>query len=114
MGKDDLTDAVKHLKIKIDENLNWEHHINDISIKSNRANDLLSKIRKYVTVQILRSIAIGIFDCHLNYSCLIWTQNSDSIYSDPSIKSHFSNTFLTSQLSYYLFFQEKFNNKIYR
>ena len=33
MGKDNLTDVVKRLRIKIDKNRNWEHHINKISGK---------------------------------------------------------------------------------
>ena len=33
MGKDNLTDVVKRLRIKIDKNRNWEHHINKISVK---------------------------------------------------------------------------------
>ena len=49
---------VKYLGVKIDTNLAWEHHINNLSIKLNlnRANAQFSKIRKYVSLQILRSI----------------------------------------------------------
>ena len=37
------TEIVKYLGVKIDTNLNWEHHVNDLSIKLNRANVLLSQ-----------------------------------------------------------------------
>ena len=64
------TESVKYLDVKIDTNLTWKHHINDISIKLNRANTLLFKIRKYVSPKILRSIYFAIFDSHLSYCCL--------------------------------------------
>ena len=40
--------SVKHLGIKIDENLSWKQHIHDIAIKLKRANALLLTIRNYV------------------------------------------------------------------
>ena len=50
------TESVKQLGIKIDTNLIWQYHVNDLSIKLNRANALLFKMRKYVSLKILRSI----------------------------------------------------------
>ena len=37
------TQSVKYLGVKIDTNLTWKHHVNDLSIKLNRANALLLK-----------------------------------------------------------------------
>ena len=74
-----LTESVKYLGIKIDTNLTWQHHVNDLSIKLNRANALLLKIRKYDSPKILRSIYFAIFDSHLSYCCLAWAQNFSSI-----------------------------------
>ena len=75
------TESVKYLGVKIDTNLTWQHHVNDLSIKLNRANALLSKIRKYVSPKILRSVCFAIFDPYLSYCCLIllWAQNFSSI-----------------------------------
>ena len=42
------TGSVKYLGVKIDTNLSWKWHVDDLSIKSNRANALLFKMRKYV------------------------------------------------------------------
>ena len=61
--------------MKIDSNLNWDHHVNDLSIKLNRANALLFKMRKYVSLKILRSIYFATFDSYLSYCCLVWAQN---------------------------------------
>ena len=37
---------LKYLGVKIDANFSWEYHVNDLSIKLNRANRLLLKMRK--------------------------------------------------------------------
>ena len=73
------TERVKYLGVKIDTNLSWQYHINDLSIKLNRANALLSKIRKFVSLKILRCIYFAIFDSYLCYCCLVWAQNYSTI-----------------------------------
>ena len=70
---------VKYLCVKIATNLNWEHHVNDFSIKLNRASALFFKMRKYVSLKILRFIYFAIFDSYLSYYCLVWAQNSSTI-----------------------------------
>ena len=42
------TESVKYLGVKTDTNISWKYHVDDLSIKLNRANDFLFKIRKYV------------------------------------------------------------------
>ena len=73
------TESVKYLGVKIDTNLNWQYHVNDLSIKLNRANALLFKLRKYVSLKILRSIYFAIFDSYLSYCCLVWDQSYSTI-----------------------------------
>ena len=65
------TNSVKYLGIKIDKQLNWRDHINEVTIKLNRANALLFKVREYVSTDILRSIYYAIFDSYLNY--VVWS-----------------------------------------
>ena len=65
------TDSVKHLGIRTDENLNWEHHVNDIVIKLYRGNALLFKIRNFVNVNTLKTIYYAIFNSHINYA-MMW------------------------------------------
>ena len=55
-----LTESVKWLGVKIDTNLTWQYHANHLSIKLNRANALF-KMRKYVSLKILRSNYFSIF-----------------------------------------------------
>ena len=55
------TGSVKYLGLKIGQHLTWQHHINDLSVKLNRANALF-KIRKFVNdKKILRSIYFAIY-----------------------------------------------------
>ena len=73
------TESVKYRGEKIDTNLSWQYHVNDLSVKLNRANALLFKMRKYVSCKILRSIYFAIFDSYLSYCCLVWAQNYSTI-----------------------------------
>ena len=50
------TGFVKYLRIKIDKNFNWKHHVSDITIVLTRANSLLFKIRNFVNVNTLKTI----------------------------------------------------------
>ena len=73
------TESVKYLGVKIDTTLNWQYHVNDLSMKLNRANALLFKMRKYFSLKILKSIYFAIFDSYLSYCCLAWAQNRGTI-----------------------------------
>ena len=73
------TESVKYLGVKIDTNLSWQYHINDLSIRLNRGNSLLFKMRKYISLKILRSIYFAIFDSYLSYCCLVWAKNCSTI-----------------------------------
>ena len=75
------TESVKYLgvKMKIDTTLSWQYHVNDLSIKLNRAIALLFKMRKYVSFKILRFIYFAIFDSYLSYCCHVWAQNRRTI-----------------------------------
>ena len=73
------TESVKNLGVKIDTNLTWQHHVNYLPIKVNIDNAFLFKIRKYVSLKILRFIYFAIFDSYLSYRCLLSAQNFNSI-----------------------------------
>ena len=45
------TESVKYLGVKIDTNFTWQHHVNDLSIKWNRANALLFKVRNMLVLK---------------------------------------------------------------
>ena len=73
------TESVKYLGVKIDTNLTWQHHVNDLFIKLNRANALLFKMRKYVSPETLRFAYFALFDSYLSSCCLFWAQNFSTI-----------------------------------
>ena len=50
-----------------------------LSLNLNRANASLSKIRNFVNSSILRTIYFVIFESHLNYCCLVLSQNCNAI-----------------------------------
>ena len=53
-------ESVKYLGVKIDSNLSWQYHVNDLFTKPKRANAALFKMRRYISLEILRSICIAI------------------------------------------------------
>ena len=73
------SESVKYLGVKISTNLSFQYHVNDLSMKLNRANTLLFKMRQYISLKILRSIYFAIFDSFLSYFCLVWAQNCCTI-----------------------------------
>ena len=72
-------ESVKYLGAKIDANLSWQYHFNDLSIKLNIANVLLFKMRKHVNLKLLNSIYFAIFDSYLSCCCLVWAQICSTI-----------------------------------
>ena len=68
------TESVKYLGGKIDANLSWQYHVNDLSIKLNRTTALLFKTGEYVSLKI-------------------------SIYFDPSILLFLTPTYPIAALS---------------
>ena len=68
------TEIVKYLSMK-----SWQYHVHDLSIKLNRVNALLCKIRKCVSLKISRSIYFAIFDSYLSYCYLFWPPNCSTI-----------------------------------
>lgn len=72
------TPSVKYLRVKIDQYFTWQHHMNDLSVKFNKENALLFKIRTSVNDQTSRSIYFAIFESNLNYCSLVCAQNYNS------------------------------------
>ena len=73
------TDSAKYLGIQIDKRLTWKQHINHVTIKLNKANAMLSKLRHVLDIKTLRSVYNAIFEPHLCYASLVWTQNTNSV-----------------------------------
>ena len=62
----------KFLGVIIDSNVTWSHHINHISNKLSRICGVLSILKHYVPVLILKIIYNSLFLSHLNYGITTW------------------------------------------
>ena len=101
--------SIKYLGIKLDENLTFQPHINDLSIKLSRSNGMLSKIRHYITYDTLISIYHAIFNSHIRYGCQVWgLTTNQSLKRIVSLQNkamriiHFQPPFSKPDLLYYL------------
>ena len=65
---------VIYLGVFIDENLNWNTDINNISTTVIKDNAMLSKLWHFVNKDILLSVYYAISHSHLAYLCLVWGQ----------------------------------------
>ena len=59
----------------------WKSHIDGISTKLNKENAIHSEIRDFVDQETFKAIYQAIFESHLHYSSLVWTQNVNSTES---------------------------------
>ena len=73
------TDSVRYLGIQIDKRLTWKQQINNVALKLNKANAMLSKLRHVLDIKTLRSVYYAIFESHLCYASLVWAQNTNSV-----------------------------------
>ena len=72
------TPTIKYIGAKIDENLNWHHHINHLAAKLKWKNfPLIYHQKLYQSGNT--SIYFSIFNSGLNYGNLIWARNSNVI-----------------------------------
>ena len=73
------TDSVKYLGIQIDKILTWKQQISHMTLKLNKANAMLSKLRHVLDIKTLKSVYYAIFDSHLCYASLVWAQSTNSV-----------------------------------
>ncbi|MCH2405854.1 MAG: reverse transcriptase family protein [Nitrosopumilus sp.] len=69
-------ESVKLLGITIDQNLNFEEHINTLLKAGNSKLHALMRIEKYLTTDKLRLIMKTFIESHFNYCPLIWMCHS--------------------------------------
>ena len=64
-----LSKSTKYLGVIIDEHLDWNIQLNNLTDKLARAVGVISKLRHYLSYKALLSVYYALFDSHLNY-CL--------------------------------------------
>ena len=73
------SDSVKYLGIKIDGYILSKSHIDYFSVKLNRVTALLFEIRNLASNSILKIYNLSIFESHLYYCLLVWSQSCNAI-----------------------------------
>ena len=68
------------LGLTISETLDWSHHINKISNKITKVIGVMSRIKRFVSVGILRMIYNSLILPHLHYAILAWGFDSNRIF----------------------------------
>ena len=63
---------IKYLGVILDPFLRWNHHINELTKKLNRAIGMIYKIRYDCTKSVLLSLYFSLFHSHLSYGLSVW------------------------------------------
>ena len=63
---------VKYLGVYLDEYFNWEHQIKHINIKVNKNVGIISKLRHYVDLKMLKQLYYSLIYPYLNYGIMSW------------------------------------------
>lgn len=67
-----LVDNFTFLGLTIDYQLNWKPHLSKISAKISKTIGVLSRLKNFLPIEILRLIYNGLILPHINYSILCW------------------------------------------
>ena len=80
-GKKAITqkDHIKYLGVNLDENLDWNHHVDVISKKVSRGIGVMYRIRRYVDLSVLKSIYYSLIYSHLLYAIEVWGNACDTL-----------------------------------
>ena len=63
------------LGLIINEHLNWNNHIDHISLKISRVIGILTRLRHTVPIDVLLLLNNSLLLPHINYSLLVWGHN---------------------------------------
>ena len=68
------------LSIMLDECMIWKSHIQKISSKMSSVNGTLSRLKRFLPRDILKTIYNALIQPHLNYGVLLWGKNVKRIH----------------------------------
>ena len=75
------SNKIKYLGLILDSRLSWNHHINELTKKLNRAVGIIYKIRSDCTQKVLLSLYYSLFHSHLSYGLSVWGKSNDCYLS---------------------------------
>ena len=71
-GKIEKVSTFNFLGIILDENIHWKPHIENVACKQAKYCCVLSKLKNFLSLHILRTLYYSIIHPHLNYGLLVW------------------------------------------
>ena len=86
---------VKYLGVFIDDKLNFKHHVDTLCTKISKMIGILSKLRHYANLDILKQVYYGLVYPHMIYGLIIWGNSNTNRLQNKQNKivniMHFSN-----------------------
>ena len=73
-------DCIKYLGVQIDSHLNWKPQIENITKKLKRSVGILSKVRYFISANILISLYYSLINPFLIYGILVWGNTYPTAY----------------------------------
>ena len=71
------TKVVDFLGFRLDENLNWNDHIEKLSCKLSRTLGIINKMKYVLPINVLLQLYSSLFLPHVHYGILIWGHNNE-------------------------------------
>ena len=71
-GEIEKVSTFNFLGIILDENIHWKPHIENVACKLAKYCGVLSKLKNFLPLHILRTLYYSIIHPHLNYGLLVW------------------------------------------
>ena len=65
-------DYTKYLGILIDNKLSWNCHIKHVNLKISKGIGILTKLRRYLSKSVVRTLFYAFVQPHIDYGLLIW------------------------------------------
>ena len=74
------TDSFTFLGISLQNNLQWNTHINNIACKISKTLGIMNCLKLYVPPYTLRTIYSSLILPHINFGLLLWGHNTEKIF----------------------------------
>ena len=88
-GRITLKSVIKYLGVFTDHKLTWKNHIQYVEEKLCTAWGILSKLRYYAPLSVLRSVYFGIAYPHLHYGITTWGNSASKYITKVQVQQNF-------------------------
>lgn len=72
--------SFKFLGILLQENLKWNNHVNQVTIKISRAVGVLNRLKYILPKSVLLTIYHSLISCYFNNNLLLWGHDLDTVF----------------------------------